>query len=160
MTYTNYQDILVDNYIEPEYLPLDVWDRYEREDGTVVKLYKKDKPYILDVTTTNPNKEEATWRYWWDKDQSMWLLEHILVVNYKRQYHYIMDFITDNDKTMATGIRGHFWNYNNWCREPWKSILNMKRLEILQAIQSKDCLKTKTLKTIWVNAWLIRSQAA
>ena len=34
MTYTNYQDILVDNYIEPEYLPLDVWDRYEREDGT------------------------------------------------------------------------------------------------------------------------------
>ena len=143
MTYTNYQDILVDHYIEPEYLPLDVWDRYEREDGTVVKLYKKDKPYILDVTTTNPNKEEATWRYWWDKDQSMWLLEHILVVNYKKQYHYIMDFINDNDRTMATGIRGHFWHYNNWCKEPWleKYTQYEKVRDIAEQYNPEDCLQ-------------------
>tara|TARA_E500000178_G_C16930379_1_gene711396 strand:+ start:704 stop:1147 length:444 start_codon:yes stop_codon:yes gene_type:complete len=122
MTYTNYDEILNTIYIEPEFQPVDIWDRYEREDGTVVKLYKH-RPHYLDVTTSNPNKEEATWRYFWDEQQTMWLLENIIVVNYSDQYHYLIDFTNDNDKTMATGIRGHFEHYNNWIKVPWKKSL-------------------------------------
>ena len=57
MMFKNYEDILNTVYIEPEFQPVDIWDRYEREDGTLVKLYKH-RPHYLDVTTRNPNKEE------------------------------------------------------------------------------------------------------
>ena len=71
----------------------------------------------------------------------MWLLEHI---SSKLADHYIIGF-TDNDKTMATALEDTL-ELQQLGKTLEKSILNMKRLEILRAIQSKNFLATKTQK--------------
>jgi len=104
------------------FAPSTSWNRYEREDGTLVTMYKNTPAPCMDINQRNPNGEMASWRYYWEEDENTWLLNNIYVSG--DNFSYTIHFNADHDRLMSTKIEGNFEHYNNWLDVPWKKIVS------------------------------------